>query len=88
MANVIVNEITDELNQTVKRALHRLTVEARSASNVATDAARDAGSTAREGASIARHAIRDHPGRSVALGVAIGALAALLLTWRRGRSKH
>lgn len=88
MANATVDEITDELNETVKRALRRLTSEARSASHLATALAHDAGSKAHKGADLARQEIRNHPARSVAFGVAVGALATLLLTWRSARSKH
>jgi ElaB/YqjD/DUF883 family membrane-anchored ribosome-binding protein len=88
MANAIIDEITDELNETVKRAFHRLTAEARSASHLASDLVNEGGARARKGVDVARQEVRDHPARSVAFGVAVGALATLLLTWRGGRHKH
>jgi len=88
MANAIVDEITDELNEAMKRTLHRLTTEARSASHVATDLAHEASSRARKGVDIARQEVRDHPARSIAFGVALGALAMLLLTGRGASRKH
>lgn len=88
MANAIVDEITDELNEAMKRTLQRLTAEARSASHLASDVAHEAGTRARKGVDIARREVRDHPARSVAFGVALGALAAFLLTWRAAPRKH
>lgn len=87
MANALVEEITDDINATVKRAVDRLSAQTHSASALANEIAHEAGSKARKGAEFARREMRDHPARSVAIGLVVGVLATILLT-RGSRRKH
>ena len=87
MAKAPVEEIGDDINATVKRALERLNVEARSASQLTSEIAQEAGPRARNGAAFARREMRHHPARNVAIGVGFGVLAAVLLT-RGAHRKH
>jgi ElaB/YqjD/DUF883 family membrane-anchored ribosome-binding protein len=82
MTDTLVQEITNDLNDTVKRALRRLTVEARSASDLAETLTHDASAKSRRAMRIARREIRHHPAAAIALGAALGGLATFLLTRR------
>jgi len=88
MANAIVDEITEDLNKSVKRAFNRLAEGAESASHIAHDIAYDAGSKARRSAEVVRREVRDHPVRSIAFGLVVGALTTLLLTSLGARRTH
>jgi ElaB/YqjD/DUF883 family membrane-anchored ribosome-binding protein len=82
MPDTLVQEITNDLNDTVKRALRRLTVEARSAHDAAEALTHDASAKGRRAMRLARREIRHHPGAAIAFGAALGGLATFLLTRR------
>lgn len=82
MPDTLVQEITNDLNDTVKRALRRLTVEARSAQETAEALTHDASVKGRRAMRLARREIRHHPAAAIAIGAALGGLATFLLTRR------
>jgi ElaB/YqjD/DUF883 family membrane-anchored ribosome-binding protein len=87
MANALVEEITDDISATIKRALDRLSFEARSASGLTSAIAHEAASKARKRVEFARGVMRDHSARNIAIGVGVGVLATVLLT-RGPHRKH
>ena len=97
MADTLIREIADDMNDAVKRALHRLTAEAhdlsrdarravgrtgRTASHIADDFAHETSAQGRRAARYAVREIRDHPVRTIALGAVLGILATLLVARR------
>jgi ElaB/YqjD/DUF883 family membrane-anchored ribosome-binding protein len=82
MPDTLVQEITNDLNDTVKRALRRLTVEARSAQDVAENLTHEASAKGRRAMRLARREMKHHPVAAIALGAALGGLTTFLLTRR------
>ena len=82
MPDTLVQEITDDMNDTVRRALRRLTLEARSASHLAENLTHEAGARGRKAIRLAGREIRHRPVSAIALGAAVGGLATFLLTRR------
>lgn len=82
MAQTLAREISEEIENAVKSALRRLTAEAENAQHIAEDLAHEAATRGRRMSRIAVREIKHHPVSSIAVGVAIGAIATLLLTRR------
>ena len=97
MAETLVREIADDINNAVQRALHRMTTEAHALSrdarraamrggdaavNAADAFAQDTATRGRRAVRFASRELRDHPMSTLAAGAVLGAIAAFVLTRR------
>jgi len=97
MAETLVREIADDINNAVQRALHRMTTQAHAlsrearraamrggdaAANAADTFAQDTATQSRRAVRFANRELRDHPISTLAAGAVLGAIAAYVLTRR------
>ncbi len=97
MKDPVINEIAEDVSQAVKRALRRVSVEARNfsedaqhvvektghrAAHIAEELAHDARVQGKRAAKLASQEVRRHPVAAIAVGAALGAATVWLLSRR------